>query len=81
MVAALKERAERAEHFDRVWSDLQPGADLFELRGAFEERDFAAALAQRARGREPADTGADDRDPGESLCGLRRHWRSRAAAG
>ena len=52
--------AERAQHLDAVRTDLQSGADLFQLGGSFEYRDLKAPLAQCDGGREAADTGADN---------------------
>ena len=53
---------ERAQHLDGVRPELQSGADLAELAGAFVDVDLEAALAQRAGGREPADARLDHRD-------------------
>ncbi len=64
---------ERAQHLDAVRSDLQPGADLFELWRALIERDLDAALAQRAGRRQAADAGADDDDPKGAIGGTLGH--------
>ena len=44
---------ERAQHLDGVRPELQSGADLAELAGAFVDVDLEAALAQRAADASP----------------------------
>ena len=60
----------RTQHLDAVRTDLQAGADFFEFLRALIERDFDAALAQRAGCGKTADTGADDNDTERSFCRL-----------
>src|SRR3977135_2307347 len=45
---------ERAQHFDRVRSELQSGADLAQLRRTLVDLNLEALFAQRAGGGETA---------------------------
>ncbi len=69
-------KTERAQHLDAVRSDLQSGADFFELADALVDLDFDPALAQRNRRRQPADAGADNGDAKGPFCWVLRHCRS-----
>jgi hypothetical protein len=51
------------EHARRVGPHVDPAADFGELRRLLVDLDVEAGAAQRHRGGETAEAGADDRDP------------------
>ena len=60
-MAAAPARAKRAQHLDRVGTELDAGADFAELRRALVDDDFDAVLAQAPGRRKSAEARSDDR--------------------
>src|SRR5215471_18574751 len=54
-----RSEAQPAQNAHRVWAHVDAAADLSQLRSLLVDIDLTAGSAQRQRGGEPADTGAD----------------------